>query len=189
MTRNPLARRADRVDGALRVAAWLIGALVLVVIVLGAQAWYTRARAQAAAVSAGQAVTQAIVQADVPVAGGGTAGLARRGTTRGAPVPAMWTAPDGTSRTGSISAPPGTSAGTPVELRIDRATGMPAAPPADPAVLLTDVIAVATLAAMAWLVIVQRCCALTGRLRMRGRMRWWEAQWARLDRGWPQRQD
>jgi hypothetical protein len=99
LTRNPLCRRVDRLEGALRLA---VGALlVLAVGCAAASGLASHSRNAAVAAAQRQQVHQqtVVLLEDAPAARSGTSSLPR------APQPgvaAKWTLPDGSTRTGTV---------------------------------------------------------------------------------------
>lgn len=180
LTRNPMCRTTDRVEGFALVATWVIAVVGIPLLVLAGHAWYSQAQAQAAAAVARTTQVQATLTVDAPQAG----------VTRGAPidqaqVAATWTAPDGATRTGPVPAPVGSEAGNRVPVWIDGSGAITGAP-RDPVELLSTAIAGAIVAGAVWLLLVERGYALVRYLLMRGRFSRLTQEWAVVERGWRQ---
>ena len=118
--RNPLARESDRTEAALAVV--LIGIWLLafpVAAIVGSLAWAASSSAAAQQAKDRTEGTAALLLDAPPIP------YSARGTpmTTPSPVEARWTAPDGSHRTGEISASPGLQAGDAVSIRIGDGTG------------------------------------------------------------------
>ncbi|HEY4465268.1 MAG TPA: hypothetical protein VGN41_21585 [Streptosporangiaceae bacterium] len=122
--RNPLRRRADRLEFAVLVtllAVFLVGA-PLIAIVVGRWAYAGADRAARSQNATWRPVT-AVIKQGVP-----NAAFSPYGGASFAQVPAVWTAPDGAVRTGKIAAAAGTAPGTTITIWTDRSgtlTGPP----------------------------------------------------------------
>jgi hypothetical protein len=122
--RNPLRRRADRLEFAVLttlLAVFLVGA-PLIALVVGRWA-YTGADRGARAESASWHPVTAVLKQGVP-----KAAFSPYGAASFAEVPAVWTAPDGTTRTGKIAAAAGTTPGTKITVWTDRSGALTGPP-------------------------------------------------------------
>lgn len=126
--RNPLRRRADRLEFAALAALltiFLVGA-PLIALVVGRWAYAGADRAARSQNASWRPVT-AVIKQGVP-----KAAFSPYGAAGFAAVPAVWTAPDGARRTGKITAATGTPPGTTITIWTDRSgalTGPPLQPP------------------------------------------------------------
>ncbi|GAA3394922.1 Rv1733c family protein [Cryptosporangium minutisporangium] len=120
LTRNPLCRRADRLEGALLLATPVVVLLALGSGVLFGVGGYQDDVAWAEEARRGRTLVPVVLQADTP-----TATDAR--TPLGPGVRAMWTLPDGRHRTGRVYPLTAAKAGQTVEVWMD-SSGWPLAP-------------------------------------------------------------
>jgi hypothetical protein len=178
---NPLRRLWPRRNNLMRPSDWLEAALLVFVITvalvmlpiaaaLGSETYANQLRAaQDQALSHHQAI--ATLTADAPNVDGLPA------------VPARWTLPNGTPRTGLIPAPAGTRAGQPVPIWLDP-TGTPAPEPPTHETAALAGLAVAmglwitTLAALSALFVLARL------LLNRHRLTSWHRAWLRTAPTW-----
>jgi hypothetical protein len=125
--RNTLARRTDRVEAGLLVAAiiWCLTA-VPVSVVIGSMVHARELPVVLTQLSERHQVTAVTLADSAPVA----AGLA---ITPSQQVPGRWRGPDGRDRTGNVPVEPGSAAGTVVPIWVDRDGQVTSAPmtPAD----------------------------------------------------------
>jgi hypothetical protein len=170
--RNPLRRPADRLEFALLAAlmvVFLAGA-PLVAMFVGRWAYAGADRASRSENASWHPVT-AVLSQGVP-----RSAFSPYGAASFAQVPAVWTAPDGTTHTGKITAVAGTAPGTKVTVWTDRSgrlTGPPLQPPqvADQAALAGTM---AVLALAGTLVVT----GVVARLAVdRRRLAAWDAAW------------
>lgn len=120
--RNPLARRSDRVEGAL-LAIVVLGMLIALPVAafLGAKTYHGQLALSEEQVSTRHLATATLVQdAPAPVPASDGAYLAA-GNTGSAGVLAHWTGPGGVERFGAITADPGATAGTRVPVWLSAA--------------------------------------------------------------------
>jgi hypothetical protein len=171
--RNPLRRTLDRVEAAVAgglVVAFLAGAPLAALTTEHAvyRTWSRIADAQQAAWHQ----VPAVLLAAVPVSGSGDG-----------QVSARWRAPDGRRRTGTVPAPSGARAGRTVAVWVD-AAGQPTGPP----VTLSQVRAIAALAAVLACIAVGFLVACAGLLArsMLGQRRLaaWDADWQATEPQW-----
>jgi hypothetical protein len=171
--RNPLRRTLDRVAAVVAgglVAVFLAGA-PLAALTTGHAVYRTWSRTADAQQAAWHQVP-AVLLAAVPASGSGDG-----------QVPARWRAPDGRKRTGTVPAPSGAAAGHTVAVWVD-AAGQPTGPP----VALSQVRAIAALAAALACIAVGFLVACVGLLArsMLGQRRLaaWDADWQATEPQW-----
>jgi hypothetical protein len=125
--RNKLARRTDRVEAGVLVAAviWCLTA-VPVSVAIGSMVYAHELPVALGQMSERRQATAVTLADSAPVA----AGLA---ITAPQQVPGRWRGPDGADRTGNVPVEPGSAAGTVVPIWVDRAGGVTSGPmtPAD----------------------------------------------------------
>jgi len=180
LSRNPLARESDRTEAALAVV--LIGIWLLafpVAAVVGSLAWAASSSAAAQQAKDRTEGTAALLLDAPPIP------YSARGTpmTTPSPVEARWTAPDGSHRTGEISASPGLQAGDAVSIWLDRSGAV-----TDPPVNATGAAGrVVVLAVGGWLAcgVALMSVFWTVRWRLdRDRQKAWAAEWERVGPSW-----
>ena len=180
---NPLARGVDRTEGAvLGLSVLLALALVPVMLTLGSVTYADLAERSARQAEA-RHETVAVLTEDAPVATPGPHGTV---VDARSPVPARWQLPDGSGRTGPVSAENGLKAGAEVPVWLDR-SGNAVDPPlssSDAAVTGVLVAAGGWLGVMALLSLV--CWGLHSAFDRR-RYRSWDAEWARVGPEWHHR--
>jgi hypothetical protein len=137
--RNPLRRRIDRIGAA--AAGGLAVAFLAGVPLAAIEAHHIAYTLGARAAHAQQSWLRvpAVLLADAPFSGY---------TAAAAMVPARWTAPGGRPRTGIVSAPPGTTAGSTVRVWIDRSGNPASAPPLRFSQVRTQAVLAAVLASL-----------------------------------------
>jgi hypothetical protein len=179
---GPLKRGSDRVQ--------LLGRLLVVLAFLLAPplavgtATSTTAHLQtvAAAQAAERSTLVAVLLEDVPATTAQGAGYGDGMSGRVA-ARAAWSLPGGVSRRGLVLADPGTAAGTPVTVWVDR-SGELTRPPLDPAGIPTTAVAVGSLPLVGlplttWLLYALLSAALDGH-----RERRWAQSWAEVEPRW-----
>lgn len=171
--RNPLRRRTDRIEAAIRLATiiLLLAAIPIIVIAAGRQADHLALRRAQAQEAAEHQVT---------------AVLLRQAPPAGIPDPytsvqmtyalARWQLPGQSPRSGQILAPVGTRAGGTVTVWID-ASGAVTSPPPDHRDIAGDVTIAAMVAGLVTSLLVLASNALARRVLDRGRLRAWDAEW------------
>ncbi|GAA3391792.1 Rv1733c family protein [Cryptosporangium minutisporangium] len=125
LTRNPLCRRVDRLEGALRIASVLAVLVVTVVTLLVGVGRYHRELDRSLAAQAELRHVPVVLLTDA------TAGRTALGSVAPAPSPgveARWTLPDGSVRTGTVYSPVTAPKGTTVRVWMD-AGHVPVRPP------------------------------------------------------------
>ena len=122
--RNPLRRTADRVEAAIIAAALVLFLAGAPLLALFAWHWANAAalRMQHRQQSSWHQVSAVLLANARPVVDIGYGGVP------GSEVPARWTAPDGTARTGDVPAPASTRAGSTLRLWVDE-SGTQTGPP------------------------------------------------------------
>lgn len=180
---NPLARGVDRTEGAIVSLVVLLAlALVPVMLTLGSVT-YTGLAEQSARQAESRHETVAVLTEDAPAATPGPHGTV---VDARSPVPARWQLPDGSTRTGTVSAEDGQKAGAEVPVWLDR-SGNAVDPPlssSDAAVTGVLVAVCGWLAVVVLLVLV--FCGLH-RAFDRRRHRSWDIEWARVGPEWHDR--
>lgn len=172
--RNPLRRRWDRVETA------VIAGLVLVFLAGGALAALTAGRlayegalhARHAELATLHEVPAVLLTAAVrPVGGFSTS------------AEASWQAPDGQPRTGLVSPPAGSAAGTTIEVWVD-AGGRAAAAPLQPAQVQGQGVLASVLAVMVVAVALCGSGLVAHRMAERRRMAAWDDEWRAAGPRW-----
>jgi NADH:ubiquinone oxidoreductase subunit 3 (subunit A) len=171
--RNPLRRRTDRIEAAIRLATMilLLVAVPLAAIAVGRQADLLALR---------QAHAQRAAEHEV------TAVLLRRAQATGVPDPytsiqmtfvlARWQPASGPPRSGQVLAPAGAPAGSTVTVWID-ASGAITSPPPDHRVIAGDVTIAATVTSMVAILLLLESNVLARRVLDRKRLSAWDADW------------
>lgn len=108
------------------------------------------------------------------------------GLAAGVPVEARWTLPDGSRRTGEVTAPPGTRAGSTVAVWIDR-SGKPTGPPLPRSAVAARESLAAALTVIALALVLAYCGTVTRRMLDRRRLGAWERDWAATEPRWTRR--
>ncbi|MFI7707400.1 hypothetical protein [Nonomuraea sp. NPDC049480] len=176
---NPLRRRSDRLESAfVLVALFLVLASVWPAVLAGRLAYESALHDERVGPGSRQQVMATLLQ-DAPVTR-----VSFTEVPTGKPeAVARWTTPEGEARSGQVPVPALAKAGSTVPVWID-ASGAPAPPPADPAVLQMRGVATGLL-----IMLVAAMLALASfaglRWRMdRNRYREWHIGWARADEAW-----
>lgn len=170
--RNPLRRTSDRVEAAVIAAALVLFLAGAPLLALFGWHWADAAalRVQQRQRSTWHEVSAVLLANGRPVVDIGYGGVA------GSEVPARWTAPDGTARTGDVPAPVSARAGRTVRIWVDH-TGALTGPPlraeqAAGQAMLTSVLAPSALGAVL-------ICAISVAVHVldRRRLAAWAADW------------
>ncbi|MEZ0072417.1 hypothetical protein [Planotetraspora sp. GP83] len=177
LDRNPLRRRCDRVEAVVRLVS-VLGVIIAVVlgVVLGIRAYGDGVKAEARQAHARHPVSATLtenVSAPRLSAAGSAMGHAR----------AVWRAPDGTERAGTIEAVAAKRAGDVVTVWIDD-RGALTQRPQDRETTIVSALTVGTglpLAAAAFLAMV---VVVTRTINQRRARRVWEAQWTVVEPMW-----
>ena len=178
--RNPLRRRTDRAESAVRLVA---AAAMLVAVpaagVAAGQFAEHRAVSQARTQDAAAHAVRAVVLAPGPAASTPDPSLAMGVAW----IPARWTAPDGQARPGDVLAPAGARAGTAVRAWVDE-SGLPAAAPPGRNQVIGDVFLAVMLAMLAAAFAFLAITSLIRRGLYRQRMNAWDAEWRAVAPRW-----
>jgi hypothetical protein len=181
--RNPLRRRTDRIEAAVRLATMvlLLVAVPIAVIAAGRQADHLALR---------QAHAQQAAERQV------TAVLLRQAQATGVPDPytsiqltyvlGRWQPPGQPPRSGQVLAPAGAPAGSTVTVWVDH-SGALASPPPDHRDILGDVVVTAMATGLLACVLLLGSNALARRALDRRRMAAWDAEWRATGPLWPGR--
>jgi hypothetical protein len=181
--RNPLRRRTDRIEAAIRLATMvlLLVAVPIAVIAAGRQADHLALRQSHAKQAAEHQVTAVLLQ---------------RAPDTGVPDPytsiqmtyalARWQPSGQPPRSGQVLAPTGARAGSTVPIWIDH-SGALASPPPDHRDILGDVIITAMATGLLVSVLLLGSNALARRALDRRRMAAWDAEWRATGPLWPGR--
>jgi hypothetical protein len=180
---NPLARGADRLEGAAVLLSVLL-ALVLVPVMLtvGSLTYGSLDERSEQQASAGRETVAVLTKDASPI----TASTRGDISADDPDVPARWQMPDGTVRTGVVQASNGLKAGAEVSVWLDE-SGQPMAPPLSTAdAVMTGVVT----ALFGWCVAVgllALACWALHRALDRRRYRAWQTEWARVEPEWHHR--
>jgi len=178
--RNPLRRRTDRIEAAIRLATviLLLVAVPIAVIAVGRQADHLAQR---------QAHAQQTAEHQV------TAVLLEQAQATGVPDPytsvelayvlARWQPPSGPPRSGQVLAPAGTHAGSTVRIWID-ASGAVIGPPPNRREIVGDVIITAVVTGLVASLLLLGSNALARRILDRRRLNAWDAEWRATGPRW-----
>jgi hypothetical protein len=178
--RNPMRRRADRIE------AWITLVLTVALMVGGPfLAWRAGVAAYRDAVHTAardKLLPRFEVDAQLQDDPAKYVISDRDATPEQGPVPARWTAPDGTAHSGAVVPPDGSHAGSTIPLAID-AHGNPFVPPVPPdpassagAAAISVVLGMLT--GFTFVLVVVR------RLLNRRRMAGWQMEWLLVERRW-----
>lgn len=180
---GPLKRTSDRVEVASRLALVLLLLLAVPAAELAGAARYSAVQSTVREQAGSRSAVTATLLADAP--GTHSPGI---GSTvpSGVRATAAWEGPDGVSHTGTVTAAPGSRAGTPVTVWVDRA-GRPTPAPIDEgeAVAQGTVTGVAVLAGVALAGVCGHAAVLW--LLARRRLRRWGDDWAAVEPLWASR--
>ncbi|MEU6811571.1 hypothetical protein ABZ920_21800 [Streptomyces sp. NPDC046831] len=176
--RNPLKRRADTVEAWIVLAAWMLTVLAGL---SGGTATMRAVEHELARERAEWRPTAAVVEAPGPPSadkGNGRGSDASRGWGR-----VRWTAADGTSHTGQVPVRPGSPAGARVTVWTD-ARGRLVTRPATAVQARTRAAVVGALVGLSTAAVPFVAGRLLRDRLERGRMRQWDAEWARFGPRW-----
>jgi hypothetical protein len=177
---NDMMRRTDWVQAALLVAVFA-AAIVLLPIALaaGSETYASRSQVVQEQRQTRHPATATLMQDAPPV----TYGTHGEVVTKFADVPARWTAPDGSERTGKVTAKQGTKSGEPVRIWLDEAAN----PVAEPLKHADAAVAGIVTAMSIWGSVVVGLFVLYRLARFglnRYRSAAWEREWARVEPDW-----
>jgi hypothetical protein len=178
--RNPLRRTVDRAETVIRLTILMLIFTAVPAAALLAGRWADHAAlAEARAQSAATHVVSAVLVEPAP--------------TIGAPdpyagaevvwVPARWTAPNGTHRTGDVLAPVGAGKGSTVPTWVD-ASGDFTDPPPGHTQLVGNVFMAVTLVGLSLLALLIAAEAVSHHLLERRRLNAWDAGWRAVAPRW-----
>ena len=175
---GPLVRATDRAERTAVVVCAVLALLLLPVALTVGSLAYRDLAGTAARDAATHHETVAVLTGDAPA-------MSARGLVTGAApeVTARWRLADGTTRTGTVPAGRGMTAGDTVRLWVDE-TGTPTGPPLSTSDAVSRAIALAAVgwlgaAGLLWLI-----CHCVRVLCERRRMRGWADDWARFEPWW-----
>ena len=177
---NPLRRTADRIEAWLRLAVVvLLLTAVPVAAIAAARAADHMALRQAHAQQAADHLVGAVLTQAAPANADPNPYVAVQNTW----VPARWTAPDGSARSGTVLVPLGAPRGSVVPTWID-ASGAITDPPANHNEVIGDVVIAATVTGLALTFLLLGVQALTRRALDRRRISTWDAEWRTTGPHW-----
>lgn len=178
--RNPLRRTTDRIEAGARIAMLilLVAAVPITMIAVGRLADHIALRNARAQAHSDHLVSAALLQ---------------RVPSDGIPdpysavevnwVPARWTAPDGSARTGDVLAPAGARKGSTVRAWVN-AHGAITDPPANHNDVVGDVFVAVTLTGLVLIFALLGAETLTRQALDRRRMSAWDAEWRAIGPLW-----
>lgn len=177
--RNPLARGADSLQGALLIVVVALGLLLVPVMLAFGSVTYVGLAEKSEQQARTWHQTVAVLTEDAPTVGAAGYG-APAATSR---VMAEWRLPNGGTRTGRVLADNGSRAGEKVTVWLDQ-QGKPVAPPAG---MPKAVAAGVFVAATGWFVVAGLLTLVyygASRFLDRRRFRSWEQEWTRVEPEW-----
>jgi hypothetical protein len=177
LDRNPLRRRCDRVEGLVRLAA-VLGVMIAVVCgaILGLREYGAGLRTEAQEARARHLVSATLtenVSAPRLSAAGAAIGHAQ----------AVWRAPDGTERAGTIDVSPTKAAGDTVQIWIDD-RGVLSQRPQDRETTIVAALTVGTGVPLTAAAFLAMLVVVTRSVNQRRARRVWEAQWTVVEPMW-----
>lgn len=179
LDRNPLRRRSDRIEVVLRLAFLILlaAAVPLVTIMTGRAVGHLAIREARAARASDQLVTAVLTEAAPK------AGQDPYSSVQTTSVPARWTAPDGSPRSGMVLASYGAAKGSTVQTWIDR-SGEATSPPPTQTDIDGDVSIAVALTAMVLTVTLLGAHVLARHALDRRRFSAWDAEWRSIGPYW-----
>ncbi|MFD7702045.1 hypothetical protein [Streptomyces caelestis] len=177
--RNPLRRRSDLIE------AWLVLAVLVLALLLGAFSGLTAAAAVDGSLAERRERTTPVPAVLTEDAAGLSASVTENGDG-GVWAKVRWTASDGTDRTGRAEVDPGSPAGTEVTVWTDPAGRLVSAPPEGAEARFQTVMAGATVAVAVGGLVLFGGWLARARLRLR-RLAEWEDEWRRVEPSWRKR--
>lgn len=175
--RNPLKRRADKVEAWVLLGVWALTALV------GVLAGLAVSRSVEQGLARERVEWRPVVARLAEQAPGEDAGNARGSGAEHVWAEARWTAADGSSHTGQVRVRPGSDVGTPVTVWTDPEGRMVTRPTTESQARLRASLIGALAGVTAATVPFAGGRALRGRLERR-RMNQWDTEWARFGPLW-----
>ena len=171
--RNPLRRRTDRIEAAIRLATTilLLAAVPIAAIAVGRQADHLAVR-HAQAQQAAEHQVAAVLLQQAPATGVPDPYTSIQMTY----VLARWQPPGQPSRTGQVLVTAGTPAGSMVTVWIDP-SGAVTSPPPDHRAIASDVCIAAIVTCMVAILLLLESNALARRALDRRRLNAWDADW------------
>jgi len=173
---NPLARSADRWQAGLRIVLITLWALALPLAATVSSLLVANGLEAIDQATSHETRTAAVLLADAPTIMMFSDGVA---PTVSDEVPASWSAPDGTTRTGPVTAMSGLTAGARVDIWID-ASGTKVNPPEPPSGAVGQGILVGGGIWLGWGLVLALVFWLSVRSLDRGRRADWDQEWLRL---------
>ena len=180
LDRNPLRRRTDRIEAAIRVVTLflLLVAVPVVAVAAGLQADHLALRQVHAQQVADHQVTAVLLQQAQPT------GIPDPYTSAQMTlVLARWQPPSGPPRSGQVAAPAGAHLGSTVTVWID-ASGAITRPPPDHRQIAGDVCVTAVVTGLVVSLLVLGSGTLARRVLDRRRLRAWDAEWRATGPRW-----
>jgi hypothetical protein len=178
LERSPLCRPCDRLEARLRVLLVLLFLVTVPLAAWAAGAVVYRASTQTEqAQRADRVQVEAVLLAEAHPIGVGFAVVPQ------VPVPAQWTAPDGSPRSGAILVGTSAPAGTVVPIWTDRA-GNVVEPPRDRDQTTMRTSVAAFVAGSMWAMLLAAVGMVVRRALDRQRMAAWDAEWAEVAPRW-----
>jgi hypothetical protein len=180
LRRNRLRRGSDWVErAAVAVALVLVPVAPVVGVTVGQHALATAAATSAGRTVVAQRTTAVLVedaprQVNAPMAGGQATSVQ---------VQAVWQAPDGSSRSGPVTASGTSLAGQAVALWMD-SSGTPTAAPASAREQRLAAIAAGTGGGLGWLILLAGFVGAVRWMLGRRRLRNWGDEWAAVEHSW-----
>jgi hypothetical protein len=176
---NPLRRTSDRVEAAIVAAALVLFLAGAPLLALFAWHWADSAalRVQHHQQTSWHRVSAVLLANARPVVDIGYGGLA------GSEVPARWTAPDGTTRTGDVPAPATAHAGAMVRIWVDQ-SGAQTGPPLRAAQATGQAVLASVLAPVALGAVLLCAASLAVCILDRRRLAAWAADWRATGPRW-----
>ncbi|PWI20161.1 hypothetical protein DI272_42890 [Streptomyces sp. Act143] len=171
--RNPLRRRADKVEAWLVLGAWLLTVLA------GVSAGLAASRSVEGTLARERVEWRQVEALLVAKAPGTFAGQTGTASSDQVWAKVRWAAPDGSSRTGQVRVRPGSAAGTPVAVWTDTEGRLVTRPATAAQAHLRAALIGALVGVSAAIVPFVAGRTLCGRLERR-RIDQWDAEWARF---------
>jgi hypothetical protein len=178
--RNPLRRTADRIEAGVRIVMLilLVVAVPVTVIAVGRLTDHIALRNVRAQARSDHLVSAVLLQRAPP---GGIPDLYSAVEVNW--VPARWTAPDGSARTGDVLAPAGARKGSTVQAWVN-ARGAITDPPANHNDVVGDVFVAVTLIGLMLIFALLGAGTLARQALDRRRMSAWDAEWRAVGPLW-----